>query len=164
MKLDQLLTAPLPVNRVARRVVKQARPEDVWLPQPKPAAHYVGSSNALPIIAIPAAVPAAVRDVVGRKRDRMTVIGYAAHQPENKQKKGAVWVVRCDCGTYEHRRNILRWLHTLEVDSCRECQRRRYLLNGSFAPARPPAKRLTKDAAAAATQPAASAATGDLFA
>jgi hypothetical protein len=38
------------------------------------------------------------------------------------------WVVRCDCGKYEHRTKILRWLGTDATDLCRECRRRTRIL------------------------------------
>ena len=78
--------------------------------------------------------------LTGRRRDRMTLVGYAAEQGSKKQN--AKWVARCDCGNYEYRTRVIRWLGTEAPDMCRECRTRAYKLRGEWAP-RSPAERAT---------------------
>jgi hypothetical protein len=137
--LQQLPLAPLPIDRVARRVTSAAAPEHVWRPLPKPAAAAARSRHVLPTAPIPAVSLAGIAHVLGQRRGRMTVVGYAAEQPAGKGN--ARWVVRCDCGNYEHRTRILRWLGTHADDRCAECQNRAYLRAGGEWRPRDPAER-----------------------
>lgn len=131
----QLLDTPLPVDRVARRVTKKAKPEYLWQPQPKDAADKVFSKTVLPTRTPQwETMPPEMKTVIGRRRDRMTIIGYSAQQKESRNRKGASWVVRCDCGNYEHRSNILRWLSTQQPDLCIECRKRMFKLGKPLTP------------------------------
>lgn len=123
---ERLLTSPLPVDRVAARVVKKAKPESLWAPAVNYHQQHVHSKNVLPTKPLPFNAPADILRVVGQRRGRMKVIGYAANQ--GSQNKSARWVVRCDCGNYEQRTGILRWLSKPEGDQCCECHKRQWLL------------------------------------
>jgi hypothetical protein len=127
MDRERLLQNPLPIDRVARRVTKKAKAEDVWMPQPKFCPDAVTSSEVLAVTTLPGSVPAHIRDLVGKRRGRMVIVGYSANQGSGCTAK---WVVRCDCGNYGHRKRIVRWLGTMADDMCAECQRRGWLLRG----------------------------------
>lgn len=135
----RLQLAPRPVDRVSARVVKPARPEHLWQPKPRPAPGAVESDNVLRTAPLPAAAPVGLHQLPGQRRGRLTIIGYAAEQ--GARTKGAKWVVRCDCGRYEHRTSILRWLGTQADDCCRECHSRQHKLSG-YVPSKPPSERL----------------------
>lgn len=149
MDREKLLQNPLPIDRVAARVVRAARPENLWRPMPK----FVASG--VPLGAIPKTVPIpfaalkatpTLRQLPGRRRDRMVIIGYAETQGSQNQK--ARWVVRCDCGNYEARKEIFRWLGTDAPDMCRECRHRAFKLRGgAWVESSPPAGRATKHGA-----------------
>ncbi len=141
MNILKLLTNPLPIDRLARKVVAKAKPENVWMPSVYVDENTKHSRNGLAIKRIPSN---ADHTLLGRRRDRLTIIGYAADQPAGKHKP-ARWVVRCDCGNYEHRSSILRWLGTDAPDMCLECRKRTYITKGEYSP-REPAKRATKEA------------------
>lgn len=128
--LTKLLETPLPINRDAAKVVRKASKDDVWMPSIVVLDHTQHSPNVLPTKTPP---PNADTSVIGKRRDRMVVVGYAASQPKGKYKN-ARWVVRCDCGNYEHRTKIFRWLGTDCVDMCLECRKRTYLTKGDFSP------------------------------
>ena len=131
MNREKLLQNPLPIDRVAARVSRAARPEDIWRPMPKemPNLTPVGAflqTKKVPWISLNGNPKLA--ELPGKRRGRMVVIGYAADQGSKKQ--GARWVVRCDCGNLEHRSAIIRWLGTDADDMCRECRTRAYKLRG----------------------------------
>jgi hypothetical protein len=129
MKRERLLQNPLPVDRVAARVVKRG---EQWQTPMKPAPHHVESKLPIPIKPFEASVVDRVRQLVGRKRGRLTVLGLAESQGTSRQQ--AKWVVRCDCGNYERRTRIERWLNQPGDDACRECRARYFIFNGeSFA-------------------------------
>lgn len=52
---------------------------------------------------------------------RLTVIGLAAEK--TKSSAGAAWVVRCTCGTYEHRRTAFLRRGNSRRAMCSECDR-----------------------------------------
>jgi hypothetical protein len=135
---EKLLQNPMPIDRVAYRVIRAAKPENLWRPMPK------DSPGAPPVGAVLATAPTpwlAVKNnpemgsLIGKRRDRMTVLGYAAEQGAKGQ--GARWVVRCDCGNQEYRGRVFRWLGTAAPDMCRECQNRAYKLRGEWSPRDP---------------------------
>lgn len=134
---DKLALGPAAVNSTAHRVVKPAAPQNVWSPKPGPMPHHRISDVPLATAPIPRAAPAPMRELVGKRRGRMTIYGYAADQGGGVSAK---WVARCDCGNYEHRTRILRWLHTQADDMCAECLVRRKLTHG-IGDAAQPAKR-----------------------
>lgn len=134
MEREKLLQNPLPIDRVAARVTRAAKPEDLWRPMPKQAPEMVTVATTLPTAPIPwTATNAnpALKALPGKRRDRMVIVGYAADQGAGD--KTARWVVRCDCGNYEHRTRIFRWLGTVAADMCRECRVRTYKLRGEWA-------------------------------
>lgn len=101
---------------------------------PKSAPHLVQPGTVLATMPLPPMVAACMPELTripGKRRDRMVVVGYAADQFASKQAK---WVVRCDCGNFEHRTRILRWLGTQAPDMCRECRNRAFKLRGEWNP------------------------------
>lgn len=139
MNQEKLLQNPLPMDRVAARVTRPAKATDLWAPKPKNLHQFVASANVLRTAPLPAGVPRDMRELPGKRRGRMVIVGYAADQGVGLSAK---WVVRCDCGNYEHRTRILRWIGTDAIDFCRECQNRTYKLFGPFCP-REKANRIT---------------------
>lgn len=137
-----LPTSHKAVNATAARVIKPASALDKWAPKLKDAPHMALSSNVLSVAPMPRSMPDNVRACVGKRRDRLTVMGYAEDQGTAKGQ--AKWVVRCDCGNYEHRTRILRWLGTRCGDMCRECRRREYIKAGGYTAAAEPAVRETR--------------------
>lgn len=131
---EKLLQNPLPIDRVASRVVRAAKPEELWRPLPKEVPHATPVGTILATAPIPWATlngKPELAELPGKRRGRMVIIGYADYQGSKKQ--GARWVVRCDCGNYEHRAKVLRWLGTDAPDMCRECRTRTYKLRGEWA-------------------------------
>ena len=140
----KLLQKPLPVDRVAARVVRKAKPESLWRPMPKAAEHLVAPGTVLAVAPLAwAAINSnpALNSVPGSRRGRMVILGYAADQGAER-KASARWVARCDCGNHEYRTRIFRWLGTEAPDMCRECRTRIYKIRGKFYPS-DPAKRST---------------------
>jgi hypothetical protein len=127
MERTKLLQNPLPIDRVAARVVRKAKTENIWRPVPKIPENELFSHEFLPTKKLPEAVPKELCRVIGMRRGRFTVIGYSAIQSSGKGASGR-WVCRCDCGNYEARSHILRWLGTSGDDHCRECEKRRIAL------------------------------------
>ncbi len=133
MNRSKLLQNPLPINRVAARVIKPAKAEELWRPMPKDANNYPPVGAVLATAPIPWETlnsKPELRDLIGKRRDRMTVLGYAADQGESRDS--ARWVARCDCGNHEYRSRIFRWLGTQAPDMCRECRNRAYKLRGEW--------------------------------
>lgn len=147
MSRDKLLQNPIPINRVAARVIKRAKPEDVWLPRVEAVEHIKHSTNALPTSPIHHQAPTEIRNVIGRRRGRFTVVGFGVQDGSRRSgNKNACWVVRCDCGNYEHRTRVLRWLSTECDDMCIECAHRKAKIKTDFSnPPAPPSRRGTAD-------------------
>jgi len=124
MERVKLLQNHLPIDRVAARVIKKAKPENQWRPLPRVWDDNAFSAEVLRTKELPKAAPKELRNLVGRRRDRLTIVGFAEDQPTGKNASGR-WVVRCDCGNYEGRSHILRWLGTAGTDHCIECETRR---------------------------------------
>jgi hypothetical protein len=122
---EQLLETPMPIDRVARRVTKKAKPEHIWAPAFTVPEQTKFSKEVLPTIQIPKSA-------------------LSKTNIEGSPKKNAKWVVRCDCGNYEHRCRIVRWLGTKADDACLECRERDYRKRGKWNETLPPAERLTK--------------------
>jgi len=134
MDREKLLQNPLPIDRVAARVTKPAKPEDLWRPMPKAAAHLPPVGAVLATAPIPWVMMNShpgLRDLIGKRRDRMTILGYAADQGKDNGQ-AAKWVTRCDCGNHEYRSRIFRWVGTQAPDMCRECRNRAYKLRGEW--------------------------------
>ena len=69
-----------------------------WDPKKKLYAPWdVSSDTPLPIFPLPKSPEC--NGIVGSRFGRFVVKGYGG-----KSAQGARWVVRCDCGTYEHRK------------------------------------------------------------
>lgn len=141
-EFEKLLVHSLPINRQAARVIKKSHPEDSFMPMPNVPRHICHSRNIIATKPIPQSVMGNMFfNPIGHRRDRLQVIGYAKEQTESKSKP-ARWVVRCDCGNYEHRTRIFRWLGTDAVDMCLECRLRTYKSNGNYSPPKEPAARV----------------------
>lgn len=124
MERVKLLQNPLPIDRVAARVVKKAKPENLWRPMPRVWDDNAFSTEVIRTKELHDSAPQELRNLIGRRRDRLTIVGFAEEQPTGKNSSGR-WVVRCDCGNYEGRSHILRWLGTPGTDHCIECEVRR---------------------------------------
>lgn len=129
--IERIFNCIGPIDKQAARVIQKARPADVWMPKPKNADHMARSENVLRIGPIPKNCNG-MENVVGKRRGTLTVVGYADPQPN--RASGAAWVVRCDCGNYEHRSRILRWIGTQAHDMCSECRVRHYKSKGDWSP------------------------------
>ncbi len=130
MTIEKLKTHCVPVDKTASAVIKPADPEHLWQPKPKSHDGAIESSEVLPVVPVPKSAKW-MQNVIGKRRGKLTVIGYSAEQ---NPKKNARWVCRCDCGNYVTRTSILRWLGTQANDECRECHKRRHLKQGYVDP------------------------------
>ena len=126
MNRAKLMQNPLPIDRLARRVVAKAKPEDLWSPKPN-GVDEACQVAVLRTAKLPSTAPRDLLGLIGFRRGRMTLLGYAEQQASSKSAP-AKWVARCDCGNYEHRIRIRRWAATVDEDMCHECQKRRFLL------------------------------------
>jgi hypothetical protein len=144
MNQERLMQGPLPMNRLALRVVLPASKEDLWQPRPRVTNDARFSRNALPIAPLPE-TKSHRHDIIGGRRGRMTIVGYAADQSVTNKHK-VRWVVRCDCGNFEHRKQILRWLGTEAPDMCAECRKRAHKIGRNPWDSFTPARRATVDA------------------
>ena len=131
MDRETLLHNHRPIDRVAARVTKAAKAADLWAPKPKPKLDFAESAEMLRTASLPTGSRRELLELTGRRRGRMVIVGYAAQQGAGG---GAKWVVRCDCGRYEHRTRIMRWLGTDATDLCRECHHRTYKMFGCWMP------------------------------
>ena len=136
---EQLQHQTGPIDRVARRVIKKASPENLWEPKLTLQEHHRFSKEVLPTIPVPANCQGVSR-VIGARRGRMVVFGFSAEQ---NPRKNAKWVVRCDCGNFERRCRILKWLGTEGDDMCIECHKRVGVISGHPNSALPPGDRAT---------------------
>jgi hypothetical protein len=114
---DKLLTSAA-VDSLAARVTSKGT---AWKPALKECDQV---TSEVPLVVKPfnAAIPSNLHSLAGRRRDRMTLVGLS-------EKPGA-WVVRCDCGNYEHRTRPNRWLSIQEADACRECRQKFFVTHG----------------------------------
>jgi hypothetical protein len=129
MNKEKMMQNPLPIDSAAARVIRPAKAEHLWRPMPNPVSSYPKADAVLRVKNLPFK-HAKLHAAIGGRRDRMKVIGYAADQGSERQ--GARFVVRCDCGAFEYRRSILRWLGTKAPDMCRECRVRKYITHGQW--------------------------------
>ena len=130
MDREKLLQNPLPIDRVAYRVTKRAKEEDQWRPMPGFDGRHVRPGSVLRVAAPPEGIDPESVACIGKRRGRLTVLGYAAEQPAGCARAPSMWVVRCDCGNHEHRRKVQRWLRVQADDRCAECAKRSFLLRG----------------------------------
>ena len=130
MQREKLLQNCAPIDRVAYRVVKKAKPEDKWDPKIAIGDYHKISGNVLPTVAIPGPALAVASRVIGSRVGRMVCIGYSDVNEQKSQKASAKWVVRCDCGNYEHRTRIIRRLASGFDDQCQGRSKRMYLTKG----------------------------------
>lgn len=130
MNKTKLQQNPVPIDRVAARVVRKAGHGCTWDPEPKPSPCRTESGEILRTAALPVSAPKDLLRLIGARRGRMQIMGYALEQSANKPH-GARWVVRCDCGRYEHRTRIMRWLQGVTEDMCRLCLHRNDLKSKS---------------------------------
>jgi hypothetical protein len=119
--LVQLLTHPVPVNKLA---VKVAFWKGDHFSPTFPEHHLVRT------IEIPPRCSPRPKDAVdhtGLRHGRMTAISWFRRSKGKKNKAiNAVWVARCDCGRYEFRRPG-NWLNhpspEIDPDRCEYCRR-----------------------------------------
>lgn len=106
------VAAGAPVNAQSARVLGRGVH---WKPALELAPTYVRDEQGVPEIRKP--VPGAL-DLTGHRFGRLVVKGLGAKKPVSEYKKTrkksegkmagkvpAAWVVRCDCGAYEHRKS-----------------------------------------------------------
>lgn len=69
------------------------------------------------------------KNLTGKKRDRLTVIGLYAGEdnPKAVESKGSLWVCKCVCGAYVTRRQHKLAKDTTTIDACDECRQLEYL-------------------------------------
>lgn len=125
MNREKLMQNPLPIDRMAARVTGAAKPENLWRPMPKKGSQIPEPGSVLRTAPIPHSAPRELLNLTGKRRGQMVILGYAAEQGHSNSAR---WVARCDCGNYEYRTRIMRWLGTDSDDFCHECQKRRFLL------------------------------------
>ena len=118
MNREKLLQNPLPMDRVAARVVfgkgehwtpVHKSPNEGW-DAPPPAE---------------AAMPPWATDLTGMRRGHITALRYHRTNKNN----GPKWLVRCDCGRYELRR-AATWLKTAAFDACQQCHSAHFAKHG----------------------------------
>jgi hypothetical protein len=126
---EKLMINPLPIDSAAARVTRPAKAENLWRPMPRAVSTYPDADAVLRTAKLPNK-HFRLHAAIGKRRDRMAVLGYAADQGSEKQ--GARFVVRCDCGAFEYRRSIFKWLGTKAPDMCRECRVRKYIVHGHW--------------------------------
>jgi hypothetical protein len=124
--MERLLETPIPIDRVAARVFQGAHVDNKWAPQHTRVKTRPFSNNIIPMSPIPNGMQKEIIEAIKNnpRRSRMVVVGYAKKQ--GAKDKPAKWVVRCDCGNYETRNRILRWLGTDAFDACTECRDRMF--------------------------------------
>lgn len=66
--------------------------------------------------------------LVGTRFGRFTVVGLGLRKRERKGEanKPAAWVVRCDCGNYEHRTAKAIRNPANHIDRCQDCHQVRF--------------------------------------
>ncbi|HAO01687.1 MAG: hypothetical protein Tp170SUR00d2C46354221_38 [Prokaryotic dsDNA virus sp.] len=74
-------------------------------------------------------MPATAKDYAGMRNGRMTAFFWFRESPS---KTSSIWVVKCDCGRYEFRKKIGRWIKGYKDgnDMCEICEREREMLTG----------------------------------
>ncbi|MDP2128160.1 MAG: hypothetical protein Q8K97_12370 [Pseudohongiella sp.] len=71
--------------------------------------------------------PESARDYSGRKMGRLTAMFWFCR---SKCGESSVWVVRCDCGRYEFRKKLARWLNRGQQNAmCEVCERELEIIN-----------------------------------
>lgn len=86
------IASSAPLNTTAS-VVRDS-PGEHWTPKAKD--DRIHSDVPIPCVRLPDGAP----DLTGRRAGRLVVIGYHSRRKSN----GRMWVVRCQCGTYEVRK------------------------------------------------------------
>lgn len=117
----QLLTHPLPINRLAAKVAFSKG--DHFSPT-FPEHHLVRTMETPPRCA---PRPEDAADHTGIRHGWMTAMSWFRRSQGKKNKaRNAVWVARCDCGRYEFRRPG-NWLNhpspESDPDRCEYCRR-----------------------------------------
>lgn len=127
--MDRIALTPLPIDRLAARVMMRGEHWDIRRGQ-----EHAHAETPLPTC------PARPNelDMTGFRADDLTVVGKS---PQKSKTDKALWVVRCNCGRYEHRtRKALMNKHG--DHRCHYCQRVRYLRGDD--PANAPADALVR--------------------
>lgn len=119
----------LPIDRTAKVVTGQG---EHWSPV---KLLELNESNAM--IAPPQSIPRPDRlpDYSGIRRGRMVAIRFHRQSSgrSSGSRKGAIWIVRCDCGLFELR-SIERWVKRADRDDCCTiCDGRRAVVDTKYA-------------------------------
>jgi hypothetical protein len=140
--LDKVFASE-PVDRVARRVTQQPADEEAPSPPPprkNPYADYTPNNWAEcpPLSSLTKADLAKLRkggtfiNFTGMRLGKLRVIGLGAFRSTSQSgSKPTRWVVRCDCGYYEHRRTrtlrIALESRGADTGCCQRCQQTEWL-------------------------------------
>lgn len=120
---DRLIdkTKGSPVNRTAGLVTSQSSVVfDATKHLPATCLH---SEAPLPLRPVPTHIKGWV-DLTGQQSGRLVVQGMFDHKAMGRRrnpKRGALWVVRCDCGRYEVRRRKALTNEANQEDRCEGC-------------------------------------------
>lgn len=118
---DKLISS-VPVDSAAARVLGRGVH---WEPAKTLKDNYVRAMAPLPMMQPPPDAP----QVVGLRFGRLRVVGYGG-----TGANGAKWVVRCDCGAFEHRRLAALKRSTVERPGmCFHCDYLSEIKKGHFA-------------------------------
>ena len=118
MDRTKLLQNPLPIDRVAARVLRGKG--EHWEPTGNPMKRGPGDNLIGPTPG--KAMPATATDYTGERRGRLVAFRYL---------DGKRWVMRCDCGAFEHR-DIKKWIDRVLLDECHRCNDARYAKTGHW--------------------------------
>lgn len=107
------IAASIPQNATAAKVTAKGVH---WEPEYNMAKHW-HSDTLPPMRKIPPDTAKSCADLPGKRFGRLTVIGLS----DRTTKNGALWVVRCACGDYEHRKATAVRNPDNSDDMCRKC-------------------------------------------
>jgi hypothetical protein len=118
MKLERIATLRA-VNATAARVVSSG-------PKGYESTKNITATCSPAPLPIRDELPNTAPDLRGVKRGRLTVIGFDADKP--------VWVCRCVCGYYVHRRtkSLCNESESKQYDACDRCREVDYLRRSSL--------------------------------
>jgi len=128
LKQVEILPPLFPVDGTARRVLGKGVE---WAPNLKEQKGYVRNETAPPPMR--KVVPGNL-DLTGQRFGRLVVLGLGATKNQKcGHPQAAAWVVRCDCGAFEHRTaKALRKPGDPDRHMCLHCTRLEYLKKKSL--------------------------------
>jgi hypothetical protein len=109
----------VPVNKLAAMVISRGERHEM--------EYADRNTYENPPILLPSPSPEGVPNLIGYRNGRIEVIGYAGRR--GKRPSGGsrtLWLVRCDCGRYEFRRNrsIKKAKRHRDINQCNYCDAR----------------------------------------